>query len=69
MVELKLKWKRARFKILIEALTKIVWEMKKEIKKLELEKDEEAVKSFQKTSFFMMMKKNLLVNGFILIKL
>ena len=43
--------------------------MKKEIKKLELEKDEEAVKSFQKTSFFMMMKKNLLVNGFILIKL
>ena len=69
MVELKLKWKRERFKISIEALTKIVWEMKKEIKKLELEKDEAAVKSFQKTSFFMMMKKNILVNGFILIKL
>ena len=43
--------------------------MKNERKKLEIEKDEAAVKSFQNTSFLKDDEKKLIVNGLILIKL
>ena len=67
--KIKIPEKEQDLKSQVEALTKIVSEMKNERKKLEIEKDEAAVKSFQNTSFLKDDEKKLIVNGFILIKL
>ena len=67
--KIKIPEKEQDLKSQVEALTKIVSEMKNERKKLEIKKDEAAVKSFQNTSFLKDDEKKLIVNGFILIKL
>jgi len=58
--KIKIPEKEQDLKSQVEALTKIVSEMKNERKKLELEKDEAAVKSFQKTSFLKDDEKKLI---------
>ena len=58
--KIKIPEKEQDLKSQVEALTKIVSEMKNERKKLELEKDEAALKSFQKTSFLKDDEKKLI---------
>ena len=58
--KIKIPEKEQDLKSQVEALTKIVSEMKKESKKIELEKDEAAVKSFQNTSFLKDDEKKLI---------
>ena len=58
--KIKIPEKEQDLKSQVEALTKIVSEMKNERKKLELEKDEAAVKSFQNTSFLKDDEKKLI---------
>ena len=61
--KIKIPEKEQDLKTQVEALTKTVSEMKKEIKKLkikEIEKEEAAVKSFEKTSFLKDEEKKLI---------
>jgi len=58
--KIKIPEKEQDLKSQVEALTKIVSEMKNERKKLEIEKDEAAVKSFQNTSILKDDEKKLI---------